>query len=170
MNTASNSHSPGSRSMGSQTAITNAAALTHPRLREIFDFWAERCGGRAMPLRQDIDPIDMRPWLPHLLLADILGDEHDLRFRVIGTWIANRVGRDDSGKTMREIGLNGPRQHILDSYLKVAESGLPHRSAGAFYDRSQVRDYLQAERLLLPVSRTGSGCDIVLSGIYFLDD
>ena len=40
-------------------------------LRSLHAFW-DRCrAGRVMPLRRDIDVLDLRPWLGHLMLIDV---------------------------------------------------------------------------------------------------
>ncbi|MEP6145875.1 MAG: PAS domain-containing protein, partial [Nisaea sp.] len=73
----------------------------------MFQFWKQKSGGRKAPARNDFDVPELLPWLPHLMLSDLLHDGTDIRFRVIGTWITEQFGRDDSGKTASEINFAG---------------------------------------------------------------
>ena len=154
--------------MGCSRPIDPSATFVSRELSDLYHFWLALAGERPLPARSDIDVLDLKPWISHVMLVDILSDPCDIRFRVIGTWIVERIGRDDTGKSMREIGLTPPRKRILDSYLDVARTMTPHTSQGHFYDRSQVHNHLNAERLLLPLSEDGVRCDKILSAIYFI--
>ena len=149
--------------VGSETDIR------HPDLRGLYAYWRSKHQDGRPPSRADIDPIDMRAWLSHLILTDIDAESADVRFRVIGTWMVDRIGRDDTGMSMREIGLNPSRQTILDSYLQVASTLRPHVSEGLFFDRYRIQRHIRTERILLPLSRDGETCDMVLAAIYFRD-
>ena len=155
---------------GAPVPVARDEDLTHPDLRDLHGYWRQRARDRAMPDRSDIDPAEMVPWLPHLVLVDVLPPFADIRFRVIGTWVVDRTGRDDTGKTMGEIGLNDARERVLRPYLLTAETGRPHRREGSFMDRSQLLDHTWAERLLLPLSQDGVAGAMVLAAIYFLDE
>jgi hypothetical protein len=37
------------------------AAIEHPTLRQVVEYWLARRGERVAPLRADIDPIDLQP-------------------------------------------------------------------------------------------------------------
>ena len=34
-------------------------AIQHPKLQQLFDYWSAKRGGREMPSRADIDPLDL---------------------------------------------------------------------------------------------------------------
>jgi len=103
------------------------------------------------------------------IFADINDALTDIRFRLIGTWVVERVGEAGTGKSMQEIGLTEARRSILDTYLTVARFQKPLCSDGWFYDRSgRVRE-LWAERLLMPVHDGENGKRLALS-VLCLDD
>lgn len=54
--------------------------LEHPLLRQLHDYWERQRGDRAMPARADLDPADIKPVLPYLILIDV--ESAPLRFRV----------------------------------------------------------------------------------------
>ncbi len=148
--------------------VHRALDLKHPELQGLYRYWSDRSDGRAMPDRTDIDPAELVPWLSHLILVDVVPPFSDIRFRVVGTWVADRTGRDDTGKTMGEIGLTDAREQILQPYLLAARTGLAYRREGTFLDRFHFREHIWAERLLLPLSYGGTAGAMVLSAIYFL--
>jgi hypothetical protein len=152
------------------SVVRTAADLQHPKLAALYEFWKERAGDRSAPARQNFDVAELKRWLPHLILVDVLEDLSDLRYRVIGTWVADCFGRDDTGKTMAEIGLSDRRREVRDEFLLSARTMLPYTVTRPFYDRAGVKEYLRAERVLLPLSSNGETCDKVLSGLYPLDD
>lgn len=151
------------------TPIRDPSEIQHADLRGLYDYWRAKAGDRVMPDRADIDPLEMVPWLPHLLLVEIDPGFDDVRFRLIGTWVADRVGRDDTGKTMRELGVTPSRGRIRDAYLDAARSAQACRRVGEFHDRSGAQQHLWAERLMLPMTRSGSQTAMILGAIYFLD-
>ena len=148
--------------------VQRALDLKHPDLQGLYRYWSDCAYGRPMPDRIDIDPAGLVPWLPHLVLTDVIPPFSDIRFRVVGTWVADRTGRDDTGKTMGEIGLTDARDQILQPYLLAARTGFAYRREGTFLDRFHFREHIWAERLLLPLSYQGTAGAMVLSAIYFL--
>uniref|UniRef100_UPI003137A719 PAS domain-containing protein n=1 Tax=Ferrovibrio terrae TaxID=2594003 RepID=UPI003137A719 len=61
-----------------------------PLLRQGYDSWLAKCGDRPMPARADLDPAEITPLLPNLILRDVLRDTKpgwplDFRYRLIGT-------------------------------------------------------------------------------------
>ena len=74
-------------------------------LRQLRAYWAGKCGpdGR-LPRRADIDPLDMRFALGHLILTDVEpGTQPRYRHRLIGTHIVERAGYDATGRYLDEI-------------------------------------------------------------------
>ena len=63
---------------------------------ELYRYWAARCGTRTMPARADLDPVAMKPYLPHLMLFDVVGER--FRYRLVGTRVVQDFGRDVTGK------------------------------------------------------------------------
>ncbi|UUX49811.1 PAS domain-containing protein [Nisaea acidiphila] len=151
------------------TEVTSADQLERPELRELFRLWKSKAGDRTAPSRTDIDVIELKPWLPHILLVDLMEQQADVRFRVIGTWIAEQVGRDDTGKTISEIGGTDRGKRILEEYYLAAIRFAPYRSCGTFFASAGAKSHLQAERLILPLSEDGRRCNKILSAIYFLN-
>ncbi len=143
--------------------------LIRPELSSLFQFWELKSGGRKAPARTDFDVPDLLPWLPHLMLSDFLLCGTEIRFRVIGTWIAEQYGRDDSGKTASEANCTGRNRAILSGHKIAASEMAPHKISGTFFNHTGADGFRIAERLVLPLSDDGKTCTKLLTGIYFLD-
>jgi hypothetical protein len=61
---------------------------------EALAYWRQLRGGRPMPRRADIDPVDIPKLLPFVMLVDVLEQPLDFRFRLIGTEIAYILSRN----------------------------------------------------------------------------
>lgn len=148
--------------------VNCADDLITPELRSLYQLWQERRGDRIAPARADFDVPELVPWLPHIMLSDYLDDGADARFRVIGTWIVDQYGKDNSGKTASAVDFHGRSQQILSEYKCVAETMMPHQICGPFFKHTGTQDFREAERLLLPLSKDGRTCDKLLTAVYFL--
>lgn len=84
-------------------------------LLNLASYWAAK-RGLPLPQRRDIDPLDMpRSLLPHLALVEPVEGGPVVRFRLIGTELVQRYGRDATGKTSADI-WQGPIAGIWNSF------------------------------------------------------
>lgn len=72
-------------------------------LREVLTYWRRQCASRAMPSRQDLDPLDIPSLLGGIMLADVMQNPLDFRYRLVGTGIADRLARDDTGARFSQL-------------------------------------------------------------------
>src|SRR3981189_2128760 len=63
---------------------------------ELYRYWLDMRCGRVMPARRDIDPAAIRTLLPYLAMIDKVGG--GLCYRLVGTGVAQQIGRDLTGK------------------------------------------------------------------------
>jgi hypothetical protein len=77
-------------------------------------YLARKRGERAMPSRVDIDPTEIREFLPYVVLADIERDPLRVYYRLVGTRIAEFYG-DFTGTWMHD-------RPISDAYRTIAEN------------------------------------------------
>src|SRR5262245_66067533 len=105
-------------------AGTDAIVPKDARLRRLLAYWTERCAGRAMPTRADIDPLDFAYILGNVVLLGVeRGPPHEsLRFRVRlqGTEIVQRLGFDLTGRALDELAMPGFRALIDKAVVEVA--------------------------------------------------
>ena len=131
--------------------LVDPAAVTQPVLRPVLDYWEQKRAGRAMPRRQDIEPAELKAYLPHISLVEPLPGG-DFRYRLVGSAITERYGRNSTGKTFREIYPDRP--DIALWLTRVMEAVVAHRrpvlatgSLGAV-----GKEHVLSEALLLPLS------------------
>lgn len=133
--------------------------IRHSVLQEALKTWNELRGERPMPSPADIDPLKLPPQvLPHVSLLDIdYGSERRFRWRLIGTYLTNVLGRDSTGlywdqiydaQAMKELG-KGPKW--------VIEHKRPVRNLGSAHYVN--KSYLRTERLDMPLSIDGTRVD-----------
>ena len=136
-----------------------------PVLIALLAYWSRKRDGRLMPARRDIDPAEIKPLLPHVMLynADAASD---YSIRLVGQAIVEFIGHNFTGSAatagMDERAATNMRQ-ILGM---VAETGRPVFRAGKTYwwlDRS-YRDF---EACFLPLSPDGRTVNIILAGVIF---
>jgi hypothetical protein len=76
-------------------------SLTNDRLRRLYEYWDGKRGGRAMPSRADIDPLEMREHLSRMHLLDVLGPNL-FRYRVYGSGVTNPNMMDMTRRTTQD--------------------------------------------------------------------
>lgn len=66
--------------------------------------WNAVRGDRPMPRRDEIDPVELVPWLPYLSITELHYEPFRVRYRVVGTEIVRIVGEDFSHRWLDETG------------------------------------------------------------------
>ena len=67
----------------------------YPDLVLALEHWGRLCDGRRLPPREALDPADIKPLLPRVMLVDVIpGEPPRFRYRLSGTAIGNAHGRD----------------------------------------------------------------------------
>jgi hypothetical protein len=136
--------------------------LSDPALIRFFDFWESMRGGRAMPARRDLDPLQMpRGFLPNIMLIDVLRDRPRLRYRLIGSNIVTATGENRTGRFFDEFGFFRDHPGVLPHYETVARTGRPHYSPEPFTNFISESSY-DADCLILPLSDDGRQVDTLL--------
>lgn len=137
------------------------------RLRRLAAYWLDRCRGRTMPARRDIDPVDI-PWvLPFIWLNDVVpgataADGLRFRCRLAGEAINAVHRRNIRGLTLEDYVPADDLPVVTEQYSAVAQTPLVLHCIGRVYHRT--RQYLVGERIVLPLSADGGGTAAVLLG------
>jgi hypothetical protein len=107
----------------------------------VRDYWERQRGSSAMPQRRDILPADMKPYLRHILLADVVGKGEDFRYRLVGSELQRYFSGNPTGKVMSEaLAAFGPDTvtRTIATYRAVVErrSPLRIRGSGSLYSQN----------------------------------
>src|SRR5258706_14729868 len=84
---------------------------------DLYRYWLAKRAGRSMPARGDLNPAEIPPLLPYLMINDKIDDR--LRWRLVGTGAVLDVGCDLTGS-------------FVGSYDSTPESAA---AARAIYER-----------------------------------
>ncbi len=144
-----------------------APDISHPKLHQLYEYWAERRGDRAMPARADLDPIDMAFVIGNVILVDVIeGNPPRFRIRLHGTNLSQRVGFELTGKMLDEMPWNEFRKLSEQSFAWVAtRRQVLHRRSERLLD-DRLHRY---EVVIHPLSSDGERVDMLLCGLIYDD-
>ena len=131
------------------------SATLSPFARLAFDYWDGKRGVRPMPARRDLDPVEMRAFLPQVMLLEVLDGGRDFFCRVVGSDVRERIGFEMTGRLLSE--LNGEPAivgSILEEYREVVRLRRPTSARHDFINRITGRPKVY-ERLIAPLSDDG---------------
>jgi len=129
------------------------SALSHPDHIWLHDYWQQRCPADGLPSRRDIDPIDFPGLLPRLavIAAEPVEEGFRYRYRLAGTEIVRRAGRDPTGKSFEDLYQGDYLQSAQGLYDELRRSGEPHFSQRVF-PIGDGESFLRYDRLILPLA------------------
>lgn len=135
-------------------------AEAHPDLQAVHDYWLEKCDGRAMPARADIDPLDLVPYLPSLMLVDVRPETPHFVYRLVGTREVQVRGVDPTGKPVETHAFGLDVAYALHNYNSVVATRAPW--VDRFELLSTDSHIVDGDKLFLPLSEDGSSVNMVL--------
>ena len=151
------------RDAATWAAIAAAPADIHvPALRGLWSYWnGKRIDGR-LPGRAAINPFELRPWLGHLLLMDVIDNGRDFRYRLHGTVLVQLFGADLTNKLVSRLAVPDVDRLLAEGRVTVA--GRSHVSIEATVVAEKT--YVAISKLILPLATRGDDVDILMVGIY----
>lgn len=131
-------------------------------LRLFYSYWLGKCPPGGLPGRQHIDPQEMKTFLPHIMLMDVVrgdGDTLRFRYRLIGTQASSVHGEDPTGRFVDEFVPAETYGPVAERLGKVVREGRPIYGA----DRLPWKhlDYRRYEHLDLPLASDGRTVDMI---------
>lgn len=79
------------------------ATVSSENIRKLHAYWDRLRRGRLMPARADIDPAEIKPLLPMILITDVQHDPLRIRYRLVGTVVAERSRQEFTGRYLDEL-------------------------------------------------------------------
>lgn len=133
-----------------------------PKIRALYDYWGSihpAAGG--LPGRQHLDPLDIPQLLPSIWMVDVRPAPLRFRFRLVGTAIVKFTGRDATGLWLDQVYPDYENTVAFRIHRDCVAKGEPA------YRKSKVlsnpgRDFVEAERVYLPLAGNGQDVDILL--------
>ncbi len=135
--------------------------MKHPSIRELFEYWNARRGGRPAPERAEIEPAAIRR-----VLADTFILSFDPAaghpFRIAGTRVCALFNRELKGEAFLDLWSIESRRDIRDLLMIVADEsvGVAASASGMSAAQAGLRsvrtaDSVRLELVLLPLSHHG---------------
>jgi hypothetical protein len=80
----------------------------------------------GLPRRCDIDPAEIKPLLPYLMIVDFIGTPMRVRYRLVGTEIVRFSTMDFTNAYLDELIFGAyDTDPVVEAYRMVAETRLP---------------------------------------------
>jgi hypothetical protein len=140
-------------------------ATCHTDTLAIYSYWLEKCVGRRMPARADLDPVEIpRRLLPGICLVEVVSDERRYVYRLVGTGDVEVRGNDPTGKPVSEASFAPSPENALSCYDTVVATKAPLLDPEPFIALNGR--YVTEETLFLPLSNDGTNVNMVLVFSY----
>ena len=139
-------------------------------LRQLLSYWNSIKGVRAVPSRKNFDPLDIPRLLPHVILVEVLRDDlhqsfEDFRFRLIGTYVEDRLRDRYTGRRLSQIDGKGPGSKVWETYVAVEHDKKPKVITQNYVG---PQDNIKGtQEIFLPLSSNGNRVDFILVGLLF---
>ncbi|KZD03454.1 PAS domain-containing protein [Oceanibaculum pacificum] len=129
-----------------------ADQLPHEHLRNLYGYWAARIEGGQIPARNDIDPLDLKPFLPNLLILEQVpvGSRHRYRYRLCGTAITRIVGRELTGLALQDALPEPYLSYVILTHDLATEKQRPVYSETLYHDQGDFVNGM-TYRIVLPL-------------------
>ena len=140
--------------------IEQRIAASHATVRALHDYWRAKCGTRLMPSRQDFDPVDLKPYLPSIILVDVVPDSRRFVYRLVGTKEVSERGQDPTGKPVGETFFAKTAEETLELYAYIVHERRPF----CFRDPYEAPDgRIEHEDIIyLPLSANGTDVNMIM--------
>ncbi|HEX2591739.1 MAG TPA: PAS domain-containing protein [Rhizomicrobium sp.] len=146
--------------------VESADGIASERLKRLFAYWTQLRGTRFAPMRNEINPSDMREQLGWVWLMDVVDGGADFRFRMGGDRAVQYFGHHLAGATLKQIQPQAPQffGRFFDLVSLCVKQGKP-AGAGPSQTAYPPRAFLEVEVLVLPLSDDGSTVTGVIGSI-----
>ena len=136
-----------------------------------YDYWDSKRGARTMPARRDIDPIEIKALLPHVVLMDVLREAKpgwplDFRYRVMGSAVDRHMSRPFTGLHMSDLPQQQPDSQMWQNFSAVATERQPRFHRVPYV--GPHKDFLSVIDLVMPLSNDGETVNMLLSIVDFI--
>tara|TARA_Y100000588_G_scaffold61258_1_gene60446 strand:+ start:433 stop:945 length:513 start_codon:yes stop_codon:yes gene_type:complete len=138
----------------------------NPKIVRLVEYWFSLCEGESLPVRKDIDPIDIPDLLPSIRLLDIEGDLPRFRVRLTGDKVRNHFGSTNVGDFLDDIVEDFEiRESYANCMMAIAKRRpVWHRG---ICDLNPDRDFVPLQRVIAPLaSDRATVYGIIIVSIY----
>lgn len=157
---------PLSEDSQSVTEPWEPGAASPPDFVRAYRWWRTHVDAGRLPSRSDFDPLDNRSLLGRIVFFDVVRDRRgvDFRYRLWGSEITALVGKDHTGRLHSEVVAPAAMPFGRRCFFWMME----HRLCQVARQRVpfESREFLDYERLGLPLSSDGSQVDQIMLVVH----
>jgi hypothetical protein len=135
-----------------------------PEQYELFQLWMRKRGSRRMPVRAELDAAELRPWLGHLHLIEVVDQGRDFKYLVYGTEIARYYDIEMTGR-LASSWPETMRNAAFQTYTRIVRDRCPYVVA---QNEWALERLFSNHRIVLPFSRDGREVDHILTYVRML--
>jgi hypothetical protein len=139
-------------------------AASHPDIGQMVGYWRAKAGGRRMPRRSDIDPSEVKSFLPRITLIDVVPDERRFVYRLVGTEEVASRGSDPTGRSVTEAFFAASAEESLIYYEYVVRYAEPYCFRDDYYAPDGALE--KQDVIFLPLSDDGQTVNMILLFYY----
>ncbi|MCX8997732.1 PAS domain-containing protein [Rhizobiaceae bacterium BDR2-2] len=134
----------------------------HMECHEIYAYWDKLRGDAGAPVRNLIEPAALRSVLPDIFMLQ-MAEDGDLTFRLAGTRMCARFGRELRGCPFEMLWANGRRCNAVE----IAQAAVLYENPVlmnlvGFFEDDETRRF---DMLLLPLRSPEGRCDRLLGAL-----
>ena len=145
---------PGSRPAPDESFDDETLACLHPVTAELARYWKSKCKAGGFPSRSDIDPIDLRGILSHIVLFDVVPQvsgqgAYRYKFRLVGNETMAVLG-NVTGRFLDEVLPAASQVRTIGVLDRAVTGRKPLRNVGRVH--IPRFDYCVSEAICLPLA------------------
>jgi hypothetical protein len=137
-------------------------------IRELFDYWVSIHSGEGLPGRRDFDPLAVLNLSDNIWMLNVERDPLRYKIRRFGSALVSFTGRDDTGRYLDETLPSFEQSGSRIILAGVVENGRPAFRRDRAVSAPE-KDYVFAERIILPLAANGMTVDILLNMTCYLN-
>ena len=122
-------------------------------VRLMLHWWLGKCGA-DIPDRSDLDPADLKPLLPNILISDVEHDPFRVRYRLVGTRAREATGFNIVGRYLDELLPTDPDEPWMADYSLSYRKRRPVLGVSSI--RTTIGDIFTYEYGLFPLRKGGA--------------
>ncbi|HUK61161.1 MAG TPA: PAS domain-containing protein [Stellaceae bacterium] len=143
-------------------AEDRAPPVTERRLVRLYQYWLAQRGARRMPSRADIDPLEMRFILGHLMLIDVSHPGPEFRVRLQGSELSWWIGQELTGMNLSDVPSLDLETLARRQFEHVVATAEPLGWIGNDAIDGIRRQY---QAIILPLSSEGKFVDLLMVAV-----
>ncbi len=128
-----------------------------PRIRQFDPYWRGKITGSGVPRRSDIDPVELKPLLPYMIVVDIEAEPFRVLYRLAGTRVVEMNGIELTGRYLDTLDEDDGATFTQQGIAAYRQAWTQQQPVYGTYRWPTPSGYLyQVEFAIFPVSEPGS--------------